>query len=211
MEIQNQVLYTPIAELCTQLEEEFNLITDERKALLQQLATYLQTKYAAKETPKVTIICTHNSRRSHLGQLWLAVGATYYNLPTLGTYSGGTEATALNPRVVTALQQQGFVIQTDSPNNSNPVYNIQWQEEAPAYPAFSKCYDQTPNPSTNYAAILVCTEANEACPVVTGSDFRLALPYDDPKAFDDTALEAEKYTERSRQIGREMLFVLSKL
>jgi len=211
MEIQDQTLYTPIAKLCVQLEQEFNLIPEERKALLLELTNYLQQKYETKTTPQVNVICTHNSRRSHLGQLWLAVGASYYNVQPLGTYSGGTEATALNPRVVTALRQLGFAIQTDSPDSNNPVYKVQWQQNDIPYNAFSKCYDQAPNPSSNYAAVLVCTEANEACPVVTGCDFRLALPYEDPKAFDDTALEAEKYIERSLQIGREMLFVLSKL
>ena len=35
-------------------------------------------------------------------------------------------------------------------------------------------------------------------------------PYDDPKAFDDTPAEAEKYDERSQQIAREMLYIFSK-
>ena len=47
----------------------------------------------------------------------------------------------------------------------------------------------------------------KVCPIVAGADFRIALPFEDPKAFDDTPLESEKYTERCRQIGREMLYV----
>jgi arsenate reductase len=40
---------------------------------------------------------------------------------------------------------------------------------------------------------------------------RLPVTYDDPKNFDDTPQEEEKYRERVRQIGREMLYAFSKV
>lgn len=58
---------------------------------------------------------------------------------------------------------------------------------------------------------MVCSSADKGCPIVFGCDFRLSLPYDDPKDFDDTDLEEEKYDERVRQIGREFLFSLSQV
>jgi hypothetical protein len=56
---------------------------------------------------------------------------------------------------------------------------------------------------------MVCSEADQGCPFVPGTDFRLALPFDDPKAFDGTDLQDVKYDERCKQIGTEMLFVMS--
>jgi arsenate reductase len=35
--------------------------------------------------------------------------------------------------------------------------------------------------------------------------------YEDPKAFDDTEIESEKYDERSMQIASEMLYVFSQI
>jgi hypothetical protein len=58
---------------------------------------------------------------------------------------------------------------------------------------------------------MVCAEANESCPIVPGADFRLGLPYQDPKAFDNTPQQNEKYDERCRQIAREMFYVFSQI
>lgn len=204
-------LYKNIQEYCFALEQEFSSIPNTRKAELERLSNYLKEKFQKGTTPKIIVICTHNSRRSHLGQIWLAVGADYYGLPKIESYSGGTEATAFNPRAVTALKKIGFDISIKEENHGNPIYNVQWKEAMPAYLAFSKKYEMPPNPQEDFGAILVCNSANEACPIVFGSDFRIALPYDDPKAFDDTGLEAAKYSERARQIGREMFYVLAQL
>ena len=204
-------LFPKIRQACQAFEQKFDLIPSDRKKQLQQLSSYISRKIEDKKAVKLIIICTHNSRRSHLGQLWLAVGADYYGLPNIHTYSGGTEATAFNPRAVNALQNIGFDIQSENPESENPNYNIKWQSNMLAYPAFSKKYEDTPNPDTDFAAIMVCTSADEGCPFVQGCDFRIALPFDDPKAYDDTPLESPKYTARAQQIGREMLFVLSQI
>ncbi|RMF04107.1 MAG: hypothetical protein D6772_01105 [Bacteroidetes bacterium] len=156
----------------------------------------------------MVVICTHNSRRSHMAQLWLAVAADYYRSPEIQTFSGGTEATAFNIRAVDAFRRLGFDI-TVKEESENPIYHISWKPGMKPYPAFSKKYDDYPNPKEQFAALMVCSQADEGCPVVTGCDFRLSLPFDDPKDFDGTDLETEKYDERLRQIGREMLFVLS--
>ena len=74
---------------------------------------------------------------------------------------------------------------------------------------FSKKYADKTNPQEKFAAILVCSSADKGCPVVFGADARFAIPFDDPKSFDDTPQESEKYLERCRQIAREMFFVMS--
>ena len=73
-----------------------------------KLSQYFSDQYKSGKTPQAIVICTHNSRRSHLGQLWLAIGADFFELPQLETFSGGTEATAFNPRAVAALHRVGF-------------------------------------------------------------------------------------------------------
>ncbi|MEM6686468.1 MAG: hypothetical protein AAF617_11860 [Bacteroidota bacterium] len=192
------------------LTQDFDSISAERKAQLETISAYIQKKYDAQQTPKLIVICTHNSRRSHLGQLWLAAAADYYELPALETYSGGTEVTAFNPNAVAAVQRIGFDIST-LVEAENPIYKILWKEHQYPYNAFSKRFHEPPNPTTEFAAIMVCSEADEGCPFVPGTDFRIALPFDDPKAFDGTPQEAEKYDERCQQIGTEMLYVLSKV
>lgn len=205
-------LLTKIATSCADLEKEFALIPSERKRQLYRLSEYFTRKFQDKATPKAIVICTHNSRRSHLGQIWLAVGAAYYGLPKIATFSGGTEATAFNHRAVAALQRIGFEIDSkEKVTPTNPIYEVNWLKEAHSYKAFSTKYDDSPNPTQDFAAIMVCTSADVGCPIIAGADFRIALPFEDPKAFDDTPLESAKYMERCRQIGREMLYVLSQV
>jgi len=211
MNTQQATLYPKLEAICLALQQEYDLIPSDRKTQLRTLSDYIFRKIQHKEAVKLVVICTHNSRRSHLGQLWLAVGADYFQLPDIHTFSGGTEATAFNIRAVHALQNIGFGIHTEIDGADNPLYDIRWQLDMPAYRAFSKKYEDAPNPDTQFAAIMVCTQADEGCPYVHGCDFRLPLPYDDPKAFDDTPLETAKYEERARQIGREMLFVLQEV
>lgn len=190
------------------LEYNFDQISAPRKEQLRELSSYIQKKYEAEETPQINVICTHNSRRSHLAQLWLLAGASYYQLPPILAFSGGTEATAFHPNAVAAMQKQGFLISLITAGD-NPVYEVKWEEKEEGCLSFSKKIETPPNPTKNFMAVMVCSEADKSCPSVTGADSRLALPFDDPKNFDGTAQEGEKYEERALQIGTEMLYALS--
>jgi hypothetical protein len=153
-------------------------------------------------------ICTHNSRRSQFCQLWAQTAAFYYGLTGIKTYSGGTKVTAFNHRVVDTLKRTGFTIIINSENKNNPKYAIKPGKYYPEIIMYSKKYDNEINPENNFCAIMVCSDADEACPIVTGAGKRISLPYNDPKEFDGTSLEKEKYDECCRQIAREMFFVM---
>ncbi len=202
-------LYENIASVCKELEKEFDTIPDERKEALLSFRAYLSLKLASDHTPKTIFVCTHNSRRSQIAQIWMAVAIDYYQLPPMKVYSGGTESTAFNIRAVKAFQRIGFSIRTDKTDLDNPVYRVRWNSEMDPYPLFSKKYNHPSNPKEAFAAIMVCSAADEACPFVTGCDYRLSLPYDDPKDYDDMDVESQKYNAAVRDIGHEMLFVLS--
>ena len=203
-------LYKSLQETITSLEKEFDSISAERKVILNQLTEFIQKKRDAKQTINLIFICTHNSRRSHLSQIWAQVAAAYYGIQYVESFSGGTEATTFNPRAVKAMQDAGFVIHANE-QSSNPVYEVRFSNDASPILAYSKKYDSGANPQKGFAAIMTCSHADENCPVVTGMEKRISLPYNDPKDFDDTPLEATKYAERVREIGREILFAFSKV
>ncbi|MFV0237915.1 MAG: hypothetical protein ACK5HU_05225 [Flavobacteriales bacterium] len=188
--------------------QNFDSIPTKRKEKLNTLTQYIQEKINQNQIPKLIVICTHNSRRSHLGQLWLAAGADYYGLPKIETYSGGTETTAFHYNAIKAMQHFGFEITTNNQGIPNPIYQIKWKENQLPYEAFSKRFEEAPNPAEQFSAIMICSEADKDCPFVHGTDFRIALPFDDPKRFDGTEKESSKYRERAKQIGIEMLYVL---
>jgi len=200
--------YPALGNYLEQRTREFDQIPAQRKADLAALGEYVRQKRGAGLPAKLTFICTHNSRRSHLSQIWAQVAAAWFNINGVETYSGGTEATAFNPRAVNALRACGLEIDSENPNATNPLYRVRYSAEAPPLECFSKVFDQPPNPSTGYCAVMTCSQADDACPIVSGCDLRVAIRYEDPKAADDTPEEAARYARRSAQICREVLYLM---
>lgn len=201
-------LYGEIACFIDECRAESDLITDGRKRELSKLADYVRDSLRDKNIAKLTFICTHNSRRSHLSQIWAKVTAEAIGISAVQTFSGGTESTAMNPRVVDSLRRSGFRIDAVNPELDNPRYQVRFSDELEPLECFSKVFDQSPNPKAGYCAVMTCSSADEACPIVPGCDLRLPIRYEDPKVADDTPEEAAVYDERSRQICREMLYAM---
>jgi arsenate reductase len=195
----------------TQIEDlDTNSISSERKTVLQSLIDYIQDKADTNSIINLNFICTHNSRRSHLSQVWAQTLAHYFNIKNVFTYSGGTEATALFPSAALALESSGFKIEKLS-NEANPVYAIKYSEVAHAVIGFSKTFDAPFNPEKEFAAIMTCSSADKGCPFIIGAEKRIPITFEDPKAFDNTPQQAEKYLERSLQIATELKYVFSKI
>ncbi|MBT8305143.1 MAG: protein-tyrosine-phosphatase [Bacteroidia bacterium] len=189
---------------------DISSINEERKETLQQLIDYIKNKITTKDPIRLNFICTHNSRRSHLSQIWAQTMAAFYKLDYVNCYSGGTEATAMFPKVGETLANQGFKIKKLS-ENDNPVYSVKYADNEPAIIAFSKRFEDEFNPRSGFAAIMTCSSADEGCPLVNGCDKRIAITYEDPKKSDGTPQQTETYFNRSLQIATEMKFVFSSL
>lgn len=185
-------------------------ISTERKEILDRLVHFIQLKVNEKKQIRMNFICTHNSRRSHLSQVWAQTMAHHFNIKNVFCYSGGTESTALFPMVAETLMNSGFKVKKLS-ENSNPVYSIKYAENEHPIVGFSKKFDDDFNPKEGFAAIMTCSQADEGCPFVSGAEKRIALTFEDPKLFDNTPQQAEKYQERSLQIANELFYVFSKI
>ena len=183
-----------------------NNISAERKEILQPLIAFIQSKKDNYETIRLNFICTHNSRRSHLSQIWAATMAYHFGIKNVFCYSGGTEATAMFPKIAETLAQQGFEVLKLS-ENQNPVYAIKYAQDEPPIICFSKVYNDNFNPKSHFGAVVTCNSADENCPVVFGAEQRFPIKYDDPKAFDGTDLMEAKYAQRSLEIAEEMFYV----
>lgn len=181
-------------------------IPEARKVLLARLSAYIADRRHAGKPVFLNFICTHNSRRSHISQIWAATAAAYYGIEDVHCFSGGTEATAFNPRAVAALQRAGF--QVENPGGDNPHYRVCFSAEAPALECFSKVFDDPFNPESDFAAVMTCSQADENCPYIPGAS-RISVTYEDPKVADDTPEETARYDERVRQIGREMFYAMA--
>lgn len=197
------------------LQEKINQIatvavSEERKEMLDVLVEYIQSKVDLNEEIRLNFICTHNSRRSHLSQIWAQTMAFHFGIKNVFCYSGGTEATAMFPKVSETLMNQGFQIQQLS-QEQNPVFAVKFDDNQYPIICFSKAYSHDFNPKSNFGAIMTCSSADEGCPMVFGAEARFSIKYDDPKAFDGTDVMNEKYAERSLQIASEMHYVFSQI
>ena len=210
VQAQKANLNSDLLKYCSSLSSELNQIPSDRKEYLNELVSYITDQQKAQKAINLVFVCTSNSRRSHMAQVWSQIASYYYDVKNVSTFSGGTEKTKVNKNALLALEKTGIVLQSHQ-QSVNPVWLASIGVKFTPMVLFSKVYTDSTNPSQNFGAVMVCAEANESCPIVPGADFRIGLPYQDPKAFDNTPQQNEKYDERCRQIAREMFYVFSQI
>ena len=200
---------TKLTQFSEEIILQFDQIPADRKLVLDRLTSYIHGNQNSGKESLLMFICTHNSRRSHFGQILCALAADFYQVTGIQTFSAGTEVTAFHPNAIVALRSIGMEIQT-ADSTSNPHYIVSWSSTDSLH-AYSKLIDDEGNPKEHFVAIMTCTHAEQNCPFVVGADFRIGLSFDDPKAFDGTAQESEMYLARVHQIARELFYVFSRL
>lgn len=189
---------------------EVSTISEERKNVLQPLKDLTQQLMWEHQPIELIFICTHNSRRSILAQIWAQALAAYYRLPNIQCYSGGTEATEVFQEIVEVLKKSGFKI-TNSAELKNPVYTISYSEGLPVVSAFSKLYNDPKNPHKDFTAVMTCSNSEQNCSFIPGAKKRIPIYYEDPKISDGTIQQEKVYLERSKQIATEMKYVFSSI
>lgn len=202
------MMYSDLKNFISTTIQSENNIAPTRRQELQYFAKIIVQNILKDAAAHILFICTHNSRRSHLCQIWSTVAADYYKIhDKVKAFSGGTEVTALNPRIIKTLQGIGFKIESEK--GENPVHLIFFDDMKSPIEGFSKLFTAPPNPEKDFIAIMNCTEAEEACPLVLGASARIFLPYSDPKISDDTPSEADTYYARTAQIAAEMFCIFA--
>lgn len=203
-------MYTDIEQYIQSLQVDLDAIVPQRQEVLHSLSQHILHSLQDQQKVELVFICTHNSRRSHLAQIWAQTLASYYAVGNIFTYSGGTEATAFHPHAVKALASCGFQIKKTE-DTANPLYKVSFSNEGSEIIAFSKVYNNTANPKQNFTAIMVCDEADEACPIIFGASQRFSISYVDPKKYDGTPKQEAEYAKSCRIIASEMAMVFSQI
>ncbi len=203
-------MFPEIKSFCDNIATDFDKIPGQRKELLGKISDYIISKQKQGKPVNLVYICTHNSRRSHFGQVWAHVAASYYGVNNVHSFSGGTEVTAFNINAINALKRIGFEVKALGAEK-NPTYHLFFGDNEEPITCFSKMYNDNKNPQKEFAAIMTCSEAEQNCPFIPEAELRISTTYEDPKAFDGTPQQDEKYSERCRQIALETLFVFSKV
>ena len=206
----NANLLPTLRPYVNEVANELDRVSPERKIVLNEIAASIATRLEAGKPAQLTFICTHNSRRSHMSQIWAQTAAYYYGLDKVHAFSGGTEATACNCRTVTAMRRAGFDIK-DATTGDNPIYLVRYATDRPTIRAYSKIYNSDSNPKRDFIALMTCSVADKTCPVVKGAIGRYAIHYADPRLCDDLPTETAAYNARCREIAREMFYIMSEV
>ena len=201
------MMFKPIEQLIRKMATEEENISKARKNALAHLADTLVDKHKKESFPLI-FICTHNSRRSIVAEVWASVLADHYQLP-VKAYSGGTEVTAVHQNTLDCLGNIGFRIVKQN-NRQNPKVQIKYGADQQLI-TFSKLFDDEVNPQQNFSAIMLCDNAAENCPFIPNALQRVNLTFPDPKQFDDTEMVSEKYNDGCMQIGSELHFLFRSL
>jgi len=206
-QIEKKEFYPKLSTYCDKLSDEFIQIPEERKAELKEIANFIVEQRKEHKPTNLLFVCTSNSRRSHMAQVWSQIASYYYNIDSVFTFSGGTEQTRVNINAIDALNRAGIEIYSNNIGDNTLRY-VRVGNKINPWVIFSKKYTDATNPKNNFAAVMVCSEADKACPFVEGAELRIGLPYQDPKEFDNSLLKEAKYDERCRQIAREMFYIM---
>jgi len=192
-----------------ELSKDVENISSDRKVELDGISSTIIQHLKEEDSLDIIVVCTHNSRRSQLGEAWINTLANHFGLNQIKAFSGGMEVTAFNERMVKALRAYGFNV-TEQESGVNPKYHL-GDSGLVHHPMYSKVYDHDMNPQSGFMAFMVCGHADENCPIVHGMKYRIPLRYKDPKEFDDTDFEEDAYLNKVREIGREMYYLLDNI
>lgn len=185
------------------------IISDERKILLLKISDSIAKEYRLNKEVNLNFICTHNSRRSQLGQVWSFYAAHYFKL-NINAFSGGTEVTAFYRNTVKTLQKVGFEFQLTDFSHQNPTYQVSFKGTKKAVLGFSKFYSDPINKEP-FMAITTCNNADVNCPFIPTASHRFHLPFVDPKHADGSDIQEETYLQTSQQIAGEIYFIFSEV
>jgi arsenate reductase len=206
-----EALYPAIRQYLAQQEGKTPPANAVHHASLQKLATWLSQRKG--KPAEIVVVCTGNSRRSILTSTLGNTLAAYRGWAGVKFHSAGTAPSAFNERTIKALQQIGVVITATGsqakPGASgamNPHYRVQWGEAVSSSAVeYSKVLGDISLPGKDFAAIMVCSEADGECPTVEGATLRMAMPFEDPKAFDGQPSEAAEYAKTRDLIAQTLL------
>lgn len=184
-------------------------LDEDRKKILFKISETVANEYAKSNLVNLNFICTHNSRRSQLGQVWAFYAAYYFDL-NINAFSGGTEVTAFYRNTVKTLQSVGFDFNVVDFSHQNPKYLISFKGSSNTIFGFSKRFDDVTNKQP-FIAITTCNNADKNCPFIPTAIERFHLPFVDPKASDDTPEQTATYLKTNEQIAAEVYFIFSEV
>ena len=204
---QAQRFYTNIFEVSQKMEKAISGIPAQRKDTLMLIGDTLLYMMDKKGKAEILFTGITDGSLTQLAQIWLYTALHYHKIKSIGVYSGGLRPDAINYRVVAALKRTGFNIQPVRGYANNPVYFFNLGRSFPDYTIFAKAIDYHYNPHEDYLVVPLNPDVDHLDYSRYGATVVIPYHWKRPDIWDDTQVEAMKYDEYCREIGRDMFFL----
>ncbi|MBC8111544.1 MAG: hypothetical protein H7Y04_10830, partial [Verrucomicrobia bacterium] len=199
-------LHEYVAEITSKLRDA-GLIPSYRRLILHDIATYVINNFLENQFSNLLFVCTHNSRRSQLCQVWGQIAAFHYDLPLVKCFSGGLETENVSEKILQTLEHAGFHVDNpETQNVYNPQHKVYYSTEFDYISLFSKPYNDAGNPKNNFCTVMNCTPSGEKYQQIDGSKLNVSLIYQNPKDNDDKPDETQVYKQISYKVSLEMFY-----
>ena len=154
-----------------------------------------------KRKLNLVFICNHNSRRSQFAQFWGEILAIHYN-KRINIYSAGIIKTKVYFQVIESIKRIGFSV-----SKKKSSYQINYNNQT--IKLSSKLLKEIKN--INFISIMTCSDTDASCPINLRSSLNLKLYFQDPKIYDGTFNEEQKYDAICLKIASELNYIFKNL
>ena len=191
-----------IKEFILKLNE--NSISKKRLKILDKIINELNKNTLKNNYPKIIFICTHNSRRSQLAEIWSHTFSFIFKKKNK-IFSAGTSKEEFNIRAINVLEKIGFKIKEEGKK-----YIFNFSENCNSIHMYSKDISEL-NLKNHFITIMTCADSDKNCPAIPNALARILLSYKDPKSFDNSKQETNKYIATSKKIALELFYLFKNL
>jgi hypothetical protein len=203
-------LYPILNEYVRDFPDEFRKIPEERRYRLNEMVYYLEDQRKQKAPTQITFISTNEATVSQMAQAWSKAAAYYFGFTDFQPYSGGLNPDLISENTIIALEKAGFIVYKSDVGGLS-VYRIKYSYNLDPIIAFPKKISHTKNPGDNFMAVILDGNADLNINNIEGTYNRLFLEYEDPKGYEGSEIEKDKFNESCKNVAVEMFYVFSQL
>tara|TARA_Y100001949_G_C15986510_1_gene330879 strand:+ start:2001 stop:2567 length:567 start_codon:yes stop_codon:yes gene_type:complete len=167
-----------------------------RKKRLDNIASVINENL--NKTRSIVFLCTHNSRRSQICEVWGKVFAEIYR-KKININSAGAFKTVVHSQVYESIVKCGLVV-----DNKKEIFF-----DKKKFKLNSKTIDSLT--MKNFIAVMTCSNAEKSCPNDPRSIRNIKMFFNDPRIYDETDKMSREYLNTTIYIAEELNYIFKNI
>ena len=167
-----------------------------RKKRLDNIASVINENL--NKTRSIVFLCTHNSRRSQICEVWGKVFAEIYR-KKININSAGAFKTVVHSQVYESIVKCGLIV-----NNKKEIFF-----DKKKFKLNSKTTDSIT--MKNFIAVMTCSDAEKSCPHDPKSIRNIKMFFNDPRIYDETDKMSREYLKTTTYIAEELNYIFKNI